>query len=473
MPVPPDAMGSPAITAIDLSTPRAVHIIGVGGVGMSAIALVLARMGHRITGSDLRESRLLDRLRLSGIDVVAGHAPGNVAGATDVVVVSSAIPPDNVEVAAAKERGIPVLRRAEILRAVVATRRAIAVAGSHGKTTTSSMLALILRAAGWHPTFIIGGELNEVGTNAAYDSGDWLVVEADESDGTFLELTPEVVLVTNLEADHLDYYGSFERLEHAFEDFVRQAPGLRVLGIDDTASRHLATRVSDVVTYGEHHGADYQLVHYQGHRAGCRFEVHHSGSAIGAIELPLAGRHNARNALGAATVSLELGIPFDVVGDALGTFGGVARRFQFRGERSGVSLIDDYAHLPSEVTAAIDAAAEGGWNRVIAVFQPHRYSRTAELWRDFADSFTRADLVILTEIYAAGEAARPGVSGRLLVRAVLDEHPSLPVVYLPRRSDLVTHVPRLAKTGDVVLYLGAGDLTSLPDEWPGNDGGDS
>jgi UDP-N-acetylmuramate--alanine ligase len=466
------ASAHPSGLALDLTSTRRIHVVGVGGAGMSAIAEVLARMGHHVSGSDLKPSSALTRLELLGVTTTVGHDGANVPDGADAVVVSTAIPPTNPEVAAARERGVPVLRRAQALRALVATRRAIAVAGSHGKTTTSSMLALILRAAGWHPSFLIGGDVNEVGTNAAYDDGEWLVVEADESDGTFLELEPDAAIVTNVEPDHLDHYGGFARLTGAFEDFLRGVPGTRVVCADDPIAARLAAAVPGTRTYGWDDTADYRIAGYEGGRTGSRFSLEHASDRgarreLGTVELPIPGRHNAANAAGAAALALELGVPFDAVVHALGAFGGVARRFQFRGEADGVTLVDDYAHLPSEVRAALRAAREGGWPRVVAVFQPHRYTRTASLWRDFADAFVDADAVVLTDIYAAGEAPRPGVSGRLVLRAVLDAHPGTAVTYLPRRADVVRHALSLARPGDILLTLGAGDLTTVPDEWLG------
>jgi UDP-N-acetylmuramate--alanine ligase len=449
---------------LDLSSPRRVHIVGIGGAGMSAIATVLARMGHHVTGSDLKESRGLDRLRLLGIRADVGHRADNVADA-DAVVVSTAIPASNSEVRAAAEQGVPVLRRADALRALAGSRRTVAVAGSHGKTTTSSMLALILRAAGWQPSFIIGGDLNEVGTNAAYDDGEWLVVEADESDGTFLELSPEAAIVTNVEPDHLDHYGGFAELTEAFGRFLSDIPGPRVVCFDDEIALRIARDHDGTVTYGFDEGAAYRIDSYAGGRNGTHFELHRAGTRFGAIDLPVPGRHNASNAAGAAALALELGAPFHAVAEALRGFGGVARRFQFRGELDGVTLVDDYAHIPGEIAAMVDAAREGGWTRVIVVFQPHRYTRTARLWRDFADAFTGADVVVLTDVYAANETPQPGVSGRLILGAVLDAHPATSIVYLPRRADVVQHALRLARPGDVVLTLGAGDLTTVPDEW--------
>jgi UDP-N-acetylmuramate--alanine ligase len=450
---------------LDLSSPRVLHIVGIGGAGMSAIAGVLARMGHRVSGSDLKDSPAMDRLRLLGVETHVGHAARHVPDPVDAVVVSTAIPPTNPEVLAASERDVPVLARAVALRALVATRRGIAVAGSHGKTTTSSMLALILRAAGWHPSFIVGGDLNEVGTNAAYDEGEWLVVEADESDGTFLELAPEAAIVTNVEPDHLDHYGGFPKLVASFGRFLERVPGVRVVCTDDAVAARLAGTVPGTRTYGWAEDASYRVLDYEGGRSGSAFSLARDGEVLGPIELPVPGRHNALNAAGAAALALELGVPFDAARRALLGFGGVARRFQFRGEIAGVTLIDDYAHLPAEVAAALRAAREGGWQRVVAVFQPHRFSRTASLWRDFGDAFTDVDALVITDVYSAGEAPRPGVSGRLLVRAVLDAHPALPVTYLPRRSDVVAHALGLARPGDVLLTLGAGDLTTVAEEW--------
>jgi UDP-N-acetylmuramate--alanine ligase len=453
-----------AAVELDLRARQRLHVVGVGGAGMSAIATVLVAMGHDVSGSDLRESATLDRLRSLGIPVAVGHRPGNVPDPVDAVVVSSATAPSNPEVRTARDREVRVLRRADALAAIVASRPTVAVAGSHGKTTTSSMLALILRAAGRRPSFVIGGDLNEVGTNAQWDDGDLVVVEADESDGTFLELAPHHVVVTSVLPDHLDHYGTLHGLVRAFEDFVRAAPGTRVVCADDPVAAALCAPV-DAVSYGFAAHADYRIVEYRGSRTGSHLVLTARGEELGAVELAAPGRHNALNAVGATAIALELGVAFGAVQGALAGFGGVARRFQHRGERGGVTFVDDYAHLPGDVEAMIEAAREGGWRRIVAVFQPHRFSRTASLWRDFADVFRGADTVVLTDVYPAGEQPRPGVSGRLLLQAVLDSHPEQSVVYLPRRADLVEHVPPLARPGDLVLTLGAGDLTTLPDDW--------
>ncbi len=455
--------------SLDLSAPRKVHIVGIGGMAMSGIAAILTRLGHTVSGSDLKSWRGLERLRFLGVDVHVPHDAACLPVDVDAVVVSTAIPPTNPEVLAAQERGVPVLRRAEALAAIVDTRRTVAISGTHGKTTTSTMTTLILRAAGWHPSFLIGGEPNEVGSNAAYDDGEWLVIEADESDGTFVEIAPEAVILTNVEPDHLDHYGDMAALEEACARYLSSAPGPRVACADDPGSAGLAARVTaaglPVITYGEAHGADYRIDGYHGDRVGSRFRLLRHGEALGEITLPAPGRHNARNAAGAAALATEIGVPFDAVVAALGRFAGVARRFQFHGEIAGVTLVDDYAHLPGEIKATLAAAREGAWSRIVAVFQPHRYTRTARLWRDFGDAFTDADVVVLTDVYAAGEPPQPGVSGRLILQAVCEAGPANRVFYLPKRSDILARLPDLTRPGDLLITLGAGDVTSLPDEW--------
>lgn len=455
------------LDVIDLSAPRTVHIVGVGGAGMSAIASVLAAMGHTVTGSDLKASPGLDRLAARGVGVTVGHAAANV-GDADLVAVSTAVPARNDEVVAARSRAIPVVRRSRILAAICATRRTLAVAGTHGKTTTSSMLALILVEAGMRPSFIIGGDVNEIGTGAVWDDGEPFVVEADESDGTFLELGAWGGVVTNVEADHLDYYGSVEALRNAFERFVTELTGPRVVGIDLPWGAELARAVSaaghPVVTVGTSTAADYRIDALALARVGAHFDLVRRGERLGRIELPVPGAHNAMNAACAAALAMEAGAPFSAVRAALGRYAGVARRLQFRGETGGITFVDDYAHLPTEVAAAIAAIAAGGWRRVVVVFQPHRYSRIGALWAGFANSFADADQVVVTDIYASGEEPVPGVTGKLIVDAVLAEQPFLPVAYLPHRADLVSYLRTTLRPGDLCLTLGAGDLTSLPDE---------
>ena len=461
--MPPDAVPIPEL---DLTQPRRVHIVGIAGAGMSAIALVLARMGHQVSGSDIKAAAVLERLAAAGVDVHVGNRPEHVPLDADAVVYSTAVPRSSIELRTAEAHDIPVLHRSAALAALAATRRTIAIAGSHGKTTSASMLALILRRAGWHPSFVIGGEVNEVGSNAAYGDGEWLVVEADESDGTFLHLAPEAALVTNIEPDHLDHYGDFDGLVRAFGQFADAVTRTLVMSADDPVSAPLIAAHPRVRTFGAAPSAHYRIVDEQRAANGCRFTLAVGGEPRGEITVPL-GVKAATNAAGAAAVAHELGVEFEAVAGALAGFGGVARRFQYRGERAGVSFVDDYAHLPGEVAAAIDTARRGPWKRVIAVFQPHRFTRTASLWRDFADAFDGADTVVLTDVYPAGETPIPGVSGRLLVRAVLDAHPAQALAYLPRRDDLTSLPARVARPGDVVLTLGAGDLTTMPEVWLG------
>jgi UDP-N-acetylmuramate--alanine ligase len=452
--------------ALDLSQPRRVHIVGVAGAGMSAIALVLARMGHTVSGSDIKSAAVLERLAAAGVDVHVGNRAEHVPADADAVVYSTAIPLRNVELLAAAERGIPVLHRSAALAALARTRRTIAVAGSHGKTTSASMLALVLRSAGWSPSFVIGGEVNEVGSNAAFGEGEWLVVEADESDGTFLHLSPEAAVVTNIEPDHLDHYGGFDALVRAFEDFLGSVTGPVVMCADDAVAARLARDRPNVRTYGFAENADYRIVDELVDARGCRFRLTVDGGAATEIAVP-AGVKASTNAAGAIAIALEIGVEIEAAVRALASFGGVARRFQYRGERDGVTFIDDYAHLPTEVGAAIAAARQGPWRRVVVVFQPHRYSRTASIGPQFADAFTDADELVLTDVYPAGETPIPGVSGRVILRAVLDRHPALAVAYLPRRADLDAVPQRYARPGDLVLTLGAGDLTTMPDLWLG------
>jgi UDP-N-acetylmuramate--alanine ligase len=449
----------------DLASARAVHVVGAGGAGMSAIATVLAGMGKRVSGSDLKDSAALRRLEAVGVTVHVGHAATNVAD-VDAVAISTAVAASNPEVVAARERGIPVLRRADILRAVCATRATVAVAGTHGKTTTTSMLALILVEAGAHPSFIVGGDLNEVGGGAVWDATNPdapFVVEADESDGTFVELGARDVVVTNLEPDHLDHWGSFDALTAAFDRFVRDAPGVRLVGVDGPAGADLAARTG-ARTVGERAGADWCMDDLDATGAGTRLTVVHDGAALGELRLAVPGVHNARNALAATAMAVELGAPFASAARALARYAGVARRWQYRGAAHGVTFVDDYAHLASEVAAAVDTARRGEWRRVVVVFQPHRYSRTASLWPTFAHAFEGSDLVVVTDVYPAGEPPRPGITGKLVVDAVLDAHPATRLAWLPARRDLVAYLGGALRPGDLCLTLGAGDLTSLPDE---------
>lgn len=448
---------------LDLSSPQRIHVVGVGGAGMSAIATVLAGMGHHVSGSDQRDTTTLARLRALGVDVVVGHRAENIGDAQQLAI-STAVPETNPEVVEARRRGIPVLDRATALAAIAARRRTIAVAGTHGKTTTASMLALCLVEAGMRPSFLIGGDLNEIGGNAVWDEGELLVVEADESDGTFLVLQRDAVVVTSLEPDHLEHWGDFESLQAAFRAFVAGSGTVRVLSGDDPLVQELGEGLDGVVTFGLAPGADYRAEAFTGGRSTSTFELVRGAEHLGSFSLPLPGRHNVLNAVAAAATAVELGAAPEDVKRALARFGGVARRFEFRGERDGVTLVDDYAHLPGEVAAALAAARLGDFERIVCVFQPHRFSRTHSLWREFADAFVDADLLAVTSIYAAGEGPRPGVSGRLVLDAVLAAHPDLPATYLPTRAEVIDWLEETLRPGDLCLTLGAGDLTSLPDQ---------
>jgi UDP-N-acetylmuramate--alanine ligase len=455
--------GSGAALLADTAHPTTVHVVGIGGAGMSAIATALHAMGHTVTGSDLKASGVTDRLRQAGLDVAIGHAAANV-GSAHVVTASSAIADDNPEIVEARRRDIAVLARSETLAAIASLRRCIAVAGTHGKTTTASMLALLLVEAGFRPSFLIGGDVNEIGTNAVWDEGDWLVVEADESDGTFLALVPDIAVITNVEADHLDYYRTFAAVRSAFEEFAGSARSSRVVGGDDPEAA-LIGRATGAEVVGISPDCTYRMVDLVLARSSVSFGlVDPAGVELGRLAVPVPGLHNAKNAAVATVAALAVGVPFASNARALARFAGVARRFEFRGTVNGVTFVDDYAHLPSEVRAALAAARNGDWRRVVAVFQPHRYSRTAELWAEFGPAFADADAVVVTDVYGAGESPVPGVSGQLVADAVRQSLPDMPVSYVASRVALRRAVADLLQEGDLCCTLDAGDLTSLPDE---------
>jgi len=448
--------------ALDLRSPQRIHIVGIGGAGMSAIALVLRAMGHTVSGSDLKESPVAARLRAQGITVGVGHRAENV-GQVDAVTYSPAVAPTNVEIVAAAERGARVVARSGVLAAICATRRCLAVAGTKGKTTTASMLSLILIEAGLRPSFLIGADVNEVGTNAVWDNGEWLVVEADESFGTFQALRPDWAVLTNVESDHLDHYGTFARLRAAFDEFLAQASVGSVVSADDVEAAALG-RAHGSWSVGTASSAAFTMTDVSLSRSSVSFTLHGPEGELGPLTLGVPGLHNARNAALALVAALQVGVPFVAGAAALARFAGVTRRFEFRGEFHGVTFVDDYAHLPFAVRAALATARTGGWSRVIAVFQPHRYSRTAELAEQFGGAFVDADELVVTDVYSAGEPPVPGVSGRLVADAVRAQDPRLPVVYVPNWEELRSVVGSMLRPGDLCLTLGAGDLTALPDE---------
>ncbi len=444
-----------------LSTPRRVHVIGVGGVGMSAIASVLVGMGHDVSGSDVKDSPVTERLRAQGVAVTIGHDPGAVVDVS-LVTYSPAVPESNIELAEARRRGVEVVHRSAMLGAIAASRRCIAVAGTHGKTTTASMLSLILVEAGLHPSYLIGADVNETGTNAVWDEGEWLVMEADESYGSFAALRADVAVVTNVEPDHLDHYGTFDSLADAFESFLRAAR-TKVVCADDTVAARLGDACG-AVSVGTTADATYVMADVGAARSSVHFSLRGPTGPLGVIELAVPGVHNARNAAVATVAALEAGASFGHAAAALARFAGVPRRFEFRGEARGVTFVDDYAHLPSEVRATLAAARAGGWRRIVAVFQPHRYTRTRALAGAFAGAFDDADLVFVTDVYGAGEPPVPGISGRLVADAVAAADPPGRVVYVSSRDELRAAVASLLEPGELCCTLGAGDLTTLPEE---------
>ena len=449
---------------LDLSTPGRYHVVGVGGPGMSAIAIVLAEMGHDVTGSDIRERSVLDRVRAAGVRVAVGH-DRRLVHDRDAITYSTAIPLRNVELDEAAAVGITSLHRSGMLASICAQAKSLAVAGTHGKTSTTSMLMLILSHAGLHPSFVIGGDVTDMGTGAQWTGGEWLVVEADESDGTHLELPLHGTILTNVEVDHLDHYGTYEAIIDAFDQYLAQVAGPKVLCLDDAQCAVLAAK-HGAITYGTAPDADFVATNVEAAGGAFTFDILHHGQLLGSVALPLRGIHNVRNATGALAMAVSVGVPFEVAASALSKFGGVARRFDIRAIDGGATLVDDYAHLPNEIAAVLTAAkASGdGWSRLVAVFQPNRFNRMAVMWQEYRDAFEEADLVVLTDIFPSGTAPIPGVTGKLVVNAVLDAHPATPLVWLPRRTDLVDYLARQLRDGDVCISMGCGDIASLPDE---------
>ncbi len=443
-----------------LEVPRRIHVVAAGGAGMSGIATVLAQQGHTVTGSDQSDGAALERLRELGVEVHVGHDAAHV-GDAELVVISTAVAQDNPEVVAARRRGIPVLRRIDLLPALARRQPFVSVSGTHGKTTTTSMLATALVGAGEDPGYLIGAPVAALGGAAAHGQGRWFVLEADESDGSFLAGPRAAALVTNIEADHLEFWGGWDELVAGFEQFLRTTEGPTVVCADDPVAAEVGRRVG-AASYGVHPDATHRIVDLALDSDGATFSlVTPSGTAEVTVAVP--GLHNALNAAGALTVAERLGVDPATAAEALGRYTGVARRFERRGHRGGVDFVDDYAHLPTEVRAALAAGRSGGWQRVVATFQPHRYSRTQALWNEFADAFVDADVLVLTEIYAAGEAPRPGVGGELLVQAVTAAHPDRDVRWAPGLDDAAALLADELRPGDLCMSIGAGDVTTLPD----------
>jgi UDP-N-acetylmuramate--alanine ligase len=452
-----------------------IHFVGIGGIGMSGIAEVLANLGYTVQGSDAADSANVKRLRDKGIKVFIGHDAKNLDGAA-VLVVSSAIKRDNAELAGARALRLPVVRRAEMLAELMRLKSCVAIAGTHGKTTTTSMVAALFDAAGFDPTVINGGIINAYGTNARLGAGDWMVVEADESDGTFLKLPADVAIVTNIDAEHLDHFKTFANVQEAFRNFIENVPfyGFAVMCTDHPIVQRLVGRIEDrrIITYGENPQADVRLTDLTHANGASHFSVlfrDRSGAVVHAIRdlaLPMPGRHNALNATSAIAVAHQLGVSDERIRKALAGFGGVKRRFTRTGEWNGVTIIDDYGHHPIEIAAVLRAARESSQGQVIAVVQPHRYTRLQSLFEPFSTCFNDADAVIMANVYAAGEAPIEGVDRDALVAAIRARgHRN--VVPLDGPEQLAGIVKGMAKPGDIVVCLGAGNITQWAYALPG------
>lgn len=434
---------------------------------MSAIALALAQMGHDVSGSDIREGSVLARLRAAGIEVAIGHDPAAVVDA-DAVTASPAIPADNVEVAAAKARDEVFMTRAEMLASICAVAPTIGVAGTHGKTTTTSLLVRMFDRAGRRPNFVVGGEIRELDTNARWTGSDWTIVEADESDGTHLALPLYATVLTNVDVDHLDHYGDFAGIVDSFSRYLKGIEGPRVVCSDDETILEILSGLkknNSVVTYGGSSASSYRYHDVRADRGLTHFEVSHAGTTVG-FTTALRGRHNVANITGAFAMAVECGIAADLAAEAVHDFGGVGRRFDIRGTVDGITLVDDYAHLPREIDAVLTAARTSGdgWRRIVAVFQPNRYNRMSEISDEYADAFRSADLIVLTDIYSSGTAKIEGVTGQLVVDAVLSRHPEADVMWVPVRDRLAERVCEVLESGDVCISMGCGDIESLPEE---------
>ncbi len=442
---------------------KKLHFVGIGGSGMSGIAEILLTMGYEVTGSDMAESDTVRQLRGAGASVSIGHAADNV-GDADVVVVSSAIKPSNPEVTQARASHIPVIPRAEMLAELMRMKHAVTVAGAHGKTTTTSMIAVMLGKGGFDPTIVIGGKVDRFGSGARLGGGDILVAEADESDGSFLNLYPTIAVVTNIDAEHLDHYGSFDNVKRAFVEFINKTPfyGVTALCLDDPAIQEIIPKITKRFrTYGIKSTADLTAREIRHDRFNTSFTVVSEGAELGRVSIAMPGAHNALNALAAMSVGLELGMsPSDIIA-SLDGFAGVQRRCQVKGEARGVMVIDDYGHHPNEIRATLRAIKEGFPDRrLVVVFQPHRYTRTRDLMEEFHTAFYDADELVVMEIYAAGEAPIEGVSGRLIVEGVI-EHGKKGVKFAPDIDTALEALLEKLKQGDIALTLGAGNVTTL------------
>jgi len=442
-----------------------IHFVGIGGIGMSGIAEVLLNLGYHISGSDIKETEVTRRLRSLGCEISYGHRRENLKEA-DVVVISSAIRQQNPEVEAAEERLIPVIPRAEMLAELMRMKIGIAIAGTHGKTTTTSLISTVLAAGGLDPTVVIGGRLNSIGSNARLGQGEFLVAEADESDGSFLKLMPTIAVVTNIDPEHLDYYNGIDEIKETFLCFLNKIPffGLAVLCLDHPNIQSLLPRLKKrFTTYGLTTQADFQAKEIVFEGLSTSFDVIRQHQEIGRLSLRMPGLHNVYNALATLATAFELDIPFRIVQETLRDFSGIQRRFQIKGEKKGVLVVDDYGHHPVEIMATLKAARTGWGKRIIAIFQPHRYTRTQALFKDFLTAFYDADVLILTEIYPAGEDRIEGVESKALFEG-LREYGHKDVTYLADKKEIVEHLLHIISPGDLVITMGAGDIWQVSEE---------
>jgi UDP-N-acetylmuramate--alanine ligase len=443
-----------------------IHFVGIGGTGMSGIAELLLNLGYKVTGSDLSVTAVTKRLTGLGAAIEAGHSAGHVKE-PDVVVYSSAIKQDNVEIAEARRKGIPVIPRAEMLAELMRMREGIAVGGAHGKTTTTWMAGLVMAAARLDPTIIVGGRLKALGTNAKLGGGNYLVAEADESDGSFLRLSPTIAVITTVDEEHLDHYLNLDAIKDAFVEFANKVPfyGAVVVCLDDENVQSILPRIERrVITYGFSQQADVRATDVTQDGTDVAFNAVLRGRNMGSLLLKTPGRYNVLNSLAAVAVGLELDIPFQAIGEGLARFTGISRRLELKGEARGVTVVDDYAHHPTEVAATLEAVRATYGGRIVAVFQPHRYTRTHALWDRLGRSFYDADAVIVTSIYAAGESEINGVTGELVARAAV-ESGHRDVTYLADLDRVVDHLLENIHEGDIVLTLGAGNVYSVGDEF--------
>lgn len=441
---------------------RHVHFVGVGGIGMSGLAEILRNLDFDVSGSDLRDGENTLALRRLDVRIDVGHRAENVEGA-DVVVYSSAIKQDNPELERARELGTPVITRAEMLAELMRLKYGVAIAGSHGKTTTTSLVATVLRSAGLDPTVVVGGRMASFGSNAKLGQGDLLVAEADESDGSFLRLTPTIAVVTNIDPEHLDHYGTHEYLKDAFVEFVEKVPfyGLAVLCLDHPHVQDLLPRVRRRhITYGLSQQADYSARRIEASGTSMSFDAYRRGESLGRFVVKMPGLHNVQNTLACIAVADELAVPLDVMKESLSTFHGVARRFSVVDEPLGIALVDDYGHHPAEIQATLSAARRAYPGRVLTAFQPHRYTRTKALFDEFARAFNDSDVVLVTDVYPAGEEPIVGAEGGPLARAIR-AHGHHSATYVSSRDDLVTILAQQARPGDVVIALGAGNINGI------------